>query len=169
MAKLNHPLIRAAIRIAEVAHTGRWSPGSPYLAHRRRVADIVATLDGVTEIEVAAAMLLNVLADTPINVAELTSRLVASGAEQAVVDAVVGLVSEVTEGVQSPDKMASASEPAKRLMLCDRIVQVISGGNPDPAACDLLVDLAGDADVLLAGWLIHELNKARNPNRKEAE
>lgn len=166
---LTHPLVRTAIRIAEIAHAGqvRSSPGTPYLAHHRRVAEIIATLDGVTEIEVAAAMLLGLLSNTPVHAAELTSRLVAGGAEQAVADAVVGLVSEVTEGVQSPDKMASASEPAKRLMLTDRIVQVISGANPDPAACDLLVDLAGDADPLLAGWLLHEINKTRNPNRKE--
>lgn len=167
MANLNHPLIRAAIRIAEVAQAGRQSPGTPYLAHHRRVAEIVATLDGVTEIEVVAAVLLGVLTNTPVNAAELTSRLVAGGAKQAVADTVVGLVSEVTEGSTSPDKMASASEPAKRLMLCDRIVQVTGGGTPDLAACDLLVDLAGDADPLLAGWLLHEINKFRNPNQKE--
>lgn len=162
---LTHSLVRAAIRISEVAHAGQ--SGTPYLGHHRRVAEIVGTLDGVTEVEVAAAILLGVLADTPVHAAELTSRLVASGAEQAVADAVVGLVSEVTEGTTSSDKMASASEPAKRLMLTDRIVQVISGANPNPAACDLLVDLAGDADPLLAGWLLHEINKSRNPNRTE--
>ncbi len=166
---LTHPLVRTAIRIAEVAHAGqgRSSPGTPYFAHSRRVAEIVGTLDGVSEIEVAAALLLGVLSNTSVNTAELTSRLVASGAEQAVADAVVGLVSEVTEGFHSQDKMVSASEPAKRLMLTDRIVQVTGGGNIDLAACDVLVDLAGDADPLLAGWLIHELNKSRDPNRKE--
>jgi (p)ppGpp synthase/HD superfamily hydrolase len=166
---LTHPLVRTAIRTAEIAHAGqgRSSPGTPYLAHHRRVAEIVGTLDGVTEVEVAAAVLLDVLSNTPVHAAELTSRLVAGGAEQAVADAVVGLVTEVTEGFRSPDKMASASEPAKRLMLTDRIVQVTGGGTPDLAACDLLVDLPGDADPLLAGWLIHETNKSRNPNRKE--
>lgn len=167
--KSAHPLVRTAIRTTEVAHAGvsRSSPGTPYLAHNRRVADIVATLDGVSEIDVAAAVLLGVLANTPVHAAELTSRLVASGAEQTVADTVVGLVSEVNEGLRSQETLKTASDRAKRLMLTDRIVQVISGGNPDPAACDLLVDLAGDADVLLAGWLIHELNKSRNPNRKE--
>ncbi len=166
---LTHPLVRTAIRIAEVAHAGRSTPGTPYLAHHRRVAEIVGTLDGVDEIDMAAGVLLGVLPNTPVHAAELTSRLMAAGAEQAVADAVVALVSEVTEGFRSQDKMASASEPAKRLMLTDRIVQVTGGGTPDLAACDLLVDLAGDADPLLAGWLIHETNKYRTRTGRRAE
>jgi len=173
-SRLDHPLVRAAIRIAEVAHAGggRHSPGTAYLAHYRRVTEIVSTLDSVNEIDVAAAMLLGVLNDTPVGAVELTGRLLNGGANAAVAGTVVGLVTEVTEGLRCEKKLASASDRAKRVMLCDRIVRLTGGVVPDDmlpgylAACDVVVDLAGDADVLLAGWLIHEVNKRRNPNQQ---
>jgi len=169
-SKSDHPLVRSAIRIAEVSHAGRGrtSPGTMYLTHSRRVAEVVASCDSVTEIDVAAAMLLGVLTDTPVGAGELTSRLIASGADAGVAETVVGLVSEVTEAFHCEDKLASASDRSKRIMLCDRIVRLTSGVMPSEmlptylAACDVVFDTAGDADVLLAGWLIHEVNKRRN-------
>lgn len=174
----DHPLVRASIRIAEIAYAGRCghSPGTPYLAHHRRVAEIVSTLDSVNEADVAAAMLLGVLSDTPVGTSELAGRLVAAGgADAATADAVVGLVLEVSEALRCEDKLASISDRSKRLLLCDRIVRLTSGVVPADmlpaylAACDVVVDLAGDADPLLAGWLIHESNKLRDLNQQEDE
>src|SRR4051812_22501753 len=65
--KLKHPLAVLADRIATEAHEGqlrKWC-AVPYVTHPRRVAALVAGLDGTNEVDVAAALLHDVVEDTP--------------------------------------------------------------------------------------------------------
>lgn len=183
-AKLDHPLVRLADHVAELAHAGqcrKWS-AIPYIVHPRRVAALVARLDGTNEVDVAAALLHDVVEDTPLDEVELKKCLELGGADPAVADEVVGLVVELTKPYRSEEglareekrrrdwaKLKSASDRAKRLKLCDRLDNLI-GGEPMPA--DLLPNylaeseqvavICGDADPILGGWLLSEISRRKS-------
>jgi len=67
---MNHKLIEKATTFATEAHKNqvRRLEGGPYSQHPIRVAKLVTTIEGWTEIHVAAALLHDVVEDTPITI-----------------------------------------------------------------------------------------------------
>lgn len=169
--RLNHYLAILADRIATEAHAGHLSD------HNRRMARLVSGLDSVDEVDVAAAVLHDVLEDTALTAAGLADMLLAGGDPDAVTK-VVALVKELSspfcpasglrrqeKHAKLREKLGAISERAKRLKLCD-CLDTLVGGEAVPhhdlagylAECRLAVDLCGLADPILAGWLICEIN-----------
>lgn len=59
-------MIEKALEIAEKAHAGqvrKWGTNEPFIVHPKRVAEKVRSLPGMTEIDIAAALLHDVLED----------------------------------------------------------------------------------------------------------
>lgn len=175
MAKslLEHPLVVLADRIAEDAHGSigqkrKWSD-DPYIVHPRRVAAMVAELDGATVIDVAAAKLHDVVEDVPLFTEDVVEdHLIAGGATHDQARDIVFRVMELTKPYRSEEgmsraekraqdwaKLATVSQAAKRIKLIDRIDN-LSGYMPRGMALKYipesreLVKLIGDADPALA-------------------
>ncbi len=186
---LNHPLVLLAEKIAAEANPEQFYPSSviPDMPHPRRVARLVATLDGVNEVDVAAALLHDVLDDTPVTAPALGGMLLAGGGAQDAVALVVGLVQELAKPYSSDsglrrmekrlkdiEKVKRMSDRAKRIKLCDTLDTLINGQPMTPARlvdylaeCKSVVDICGDVDPPLAGWLLREIDKRRNAGAKE--
>ncbi len=142
MSVLEHPLVRLADRIAEVAHgtqRRKWSEDW-YITHPRRVAELVAELPGMNEVDVAVALLHDVIEDTPVKADQLRQQLLDGGQPPAVVDEVVGLVLELSKSYPAEQELSRAekreidwvqlrtiSRRAQRLKMCDRLDN-LSGG-----------------------------------------
>ena len=173
--KLKHPLAVLADRIAAEAHEGqtrKWS-AVPYIVHPRRVAALAAALEGTDEVDVAAALLHDVVEDTPVTAGELVRLLVAGGASPDAVPVVVALVEELTKSYRSEEalpreekrrrdwaKLRTISSRAKRLKLCDRIDNLVGGETMPPDLLEIylaesrqVADLCGPADPDLAARL----------------
>ncbi|MGH7175675.1 MAG: HD domain-containing protein [Minisyncoccia bacterium] len=160
--KLNHPLVRLADQIAEQAHRGqqrKWAD-DPYIVHPRRVAAMVAGLAGTDHIDVAAALLHDVVEDTEVNADKLADLLVAyvpdrgdfiglthsRPAEADEVQAVLALVLELTKDYPDDEEktmsraekrerdwaqLRKVSDRAKRIKMCDRYDNIT--GSPMPS------------------------------------
>ncbi len=188
--KLNHPLILLADRIAAEIHPQgfRTSSTTPEMPHPRRLARLVATLDGVNEINLAVAVLHDVLEDSSLTASALTDMLLAGGSDPDSVAKVVALVQELTkpystasglrEGekrLKFAEKLQGISGRAMRIKLADRLDSIINGEAMPLgmlsiylAESEMVVEACGHVDPPLAGWLLHEINKRRNPGPKEA-
>jgi len=148
--KLNHPLALVADQIADLAHKGqmrKWA-SDPYIVHPRRVAAMVAKLDGTDHVDVAAALLHDVVEDTEVKEDRLRNNLLASldGYTEDDVNATVALVMELTKTYPDDEErllsraekrerdwaqLRSVSKRAQRIKMCDRIDNIT--GSPMPS------------------------------------
>lgn len=130
-------IVEKAKKIAERAHADqrrKWGDQSPYIVHPSRVAAKVATLDGITDEDVAAAWLHDVIED----VAMPTNSVEAYKVEirEACGEAVLKLVLELTNPTEGPEwagrprvekrardweHISKISDRAKRIKLVDRL------------------------------------------------
>jgi predicted HD phosphohydrolase len=158
-----HPLVQTANRIAGEAHAtqDRKYSGTPYIVHPRRVAQLVAEQAWANEVDVAAALLHDVLEDTPYPEDSLRSQ---------VGDEVLMLIRELTKptvGEQWKDRpraekrsaewehLKTISQRAMRIKLADRIDNL---GGPMPAdfrrkylpESRTLIGIVGPADEFLS-------------------
>lgn len=170
---MDDPLIILADRIAEDAHgcQQRKYCLEPYITHPRRVAAEAAKLDGVTNVDVAAALLHDVVEDTVVDEAWLLKLLVEGGTTTETAAQVVSLVMELTKQYENEQGMSRAakreqdwvklrtvSDRAKRLKMLDRIDNL---GSPMPTGMAIkytpesrmILEIAGGADPELAARL----------------
>ena len=115
-------IIAKAREIAEKAHEDqvRKDDGSPYIAHPIAVSEIVRE-NGFSDTVIAAALVHDVLEDTPVTETELRNELG---------DEVVDIVTAVSEDKSLPwedrkkqyvDQVAAASEETKAVSVADKI------------------------------------------------
>jgi (p)ppGpp synthase/HD superfamily hydrolase len=108
-------LLAAADRLAERAHAGQVDKaGAPYIGHPRRVADRVRRHGGDVA-QQAAALLHDVLEDSPVTVDDLR----AAGVPDAVVTAVVALTRRRDEAHEDAVARAAADPVAALVKRCD--------------------------------------------------
>lgn len=131
--------ITAAFDYAAQAHAGQTRKGhaqEPYVNHVADVAHRVARSPNASEAAVIAALLHDVVEDTPRTLAEIES---AFGAE------VAGLVAEVTDDTSLPkderrrlqvEHAAAASPDAKRVKLADKASNVAALADSPPKLWD---------------------------------
>ncbi len=182
--RLIHPLVLLADKIAE-----QFRPSSTIseMPHHRRLARLVASLDGTDPVDLASAALHELLEDSSLTAPALADKLLADGADPVAVAKVIGLVQELTrpypaasglrEGekrLKDVEKLKRISDRAKRIKLADHLDTLINGESMTPnkllaylAESKTVVDICGDVDPPLAGWLLIEIGKRRNPGRKE--
>lgn len=187
--KLNHPLVLLADKISAEVRPEQFRPlsANTYIVHPRRVARLVASLDGTDAVDVAAAVMHEVLENSPVTAPALADMLLAGGGDLDAVGKVVGLVQELTKPYPSAsglrqtekrlkdaEKLKGISDRAKRIKLCDHLDTLINGEPMPPdklpaylAESETVADICGDVDAPLAGWLLIEIDKRRNPGRKE--
>lgn len=189
MEKLNTPLTQAADLIASLAHLGQKRKGgdTPYIVHPRRVAEIMASLPDANEIDIAAALLHDVIEDTSIKAARLQELLMyAPDASLIVVQAIIRLVEELTKTYEDHDrkmtrtekreidwqKYAAMSDRAKRIKLADRIDNLLGDASISDSwlakyipESERLLEICGSASPILA----ERLQKAIDQKKKELE
>jgi (p)ppGpp synthase/HD superfamily hydrolase len=141
-------LAKIADRIAYEAHDGvsrKWS-SDPYVVHPRRVARKIAGRPGADEIDVAAALLHDVVEDVEAYTQDRILRMLLSDRiDPPVASAVVALVMELTQDYSKEEgkkmlrvekrdrdfaKLRKVSGRAKRIKLCDRLDNL--GASPMP-------------------------------------
>ncbi len=126
VTEAENPIIRAA-RFAERAHEGqsRWFTGEPYVRHPCRVAARVLLIPGATEAMVLAALLHDVVEDTPVELEEIRAEFG---------DEVARLVDELSDEFTKEahprlnraerrrleiERLSAVSPEAKTVKLCD--------------------------------------------------
>ena len=167
-------LVLAAAGLAVKAHHGQMrrynEKGLPYVIHCFRVAEAVAEWGGC-ENHVAAALLHDVLEDTPMTKETLMAAL--GAANEDVVSTVVALTNP-SKGSSAPravrkeqDRMHLINVPAhvKVIKMFDRIDNLRSLAGADPQFVSLyleesrlLADVIGDGDESVKQLLLKEIN-----------
>lgn len=168
-------IVEKAKAIAYEAHKGverKWSAGVPYFVHVERVANKVASLQGMSEVDIAAAYLHDTVEDAPSSAEK--DRYARQIEKECGID-VLTLVMELTfptEGAEWCGKpraeknvirfkqMRAMSARAKRIKMVDRWDNLNDMDNaPHKLICKTvdesfeLLDICKDADVEMASEL----------------
>lgn len=120
-------IIENAIKLAVEAHSGqtRKYSGLPYIVHPLEVGSMVKNIEGMGEIEIAAAYLHDVIEDCPV--------LFHNQIQPVEVFELVKQLTNPSKGSNFPramrkrmdrDHLSMASQKAKIIKLCDRIANV---------------------------------------------
>lgn len=133
-----NPQIIKAINFAFASHNGqmRKYTNLPYIMHPVRVSMRVSRIERATDEMICAAVLHDVLEDTPVEYDEILSEF---GEKVA---SLVSQLTNTTKGLQFPrsvrrrmdhDRIEKCSGEAKLIKLCDRLdnISEISGAKPD--------------------------------------
>lgn len=176
-------IIENADRIAAAAHEGQtrnFGSGDPYITHPRRLAERVKCLPGTDEVDIAAALLHDVIEDVaiPRNEVESYQRLI----EEECGKEVLNLVMELTNVTHYPgwekasrkDKKAAdfarlrtVSLRAKRLKMADRLDNLRDMQQAPPRFMKKYIpesrelqEVCRDADPVLAAELAATIDQA---------